>query len=176
MTVTDETPNEAETSPPTPHRSLFERVVFASLTRGWDAKKIADYEETLRQRDSVMPAEVSRTFASIDTKAAGVLTHVSMMIAGLGLLAPLVADSDFEIGVVVLEIGVYLLIAIGCLRCLTVFHTHEFVGVGDHAQDIIHRELIIRTELYSFCIRSAIVFTIVVLLLLPVLYLWTPGR
>lgn len=176
MTATDETGREIETAPPAPHRSLFQRVVFTALTHGWDAKKIANYEETLNQRDKVMSPEVSRTFASIDTKAAGVLTHVSMMIAGLGLLAPLVADSDFEIGVVVVEIGVYLLIAIGCLRCLTVFHTHEFVGAGEHVQDIIQRELIIRTELYSLCIRAAIVFTIVVLFLLPVLYLWTPGK
>jgi len=160
-------------APATPPQSLFERAVFAIVTRGWDAKKIANYEETLRERDKTMSAEVAHTFASIDTKAAGVLTHVSMMIAGLGLLAPLVASSDFEIGVVVVEIGVYLLIAIGCLRCLTVFHTHEFVGVGAQAQDMIHRELIIRTELYSLCIRSAIIFTIVVFLLLPVLYFWT---
>ncbi len=37
----------------------------------------------------------------------------------------------------------------------------------------IHRELIIRAELYSLCIRIAIVFTIVVFALLPLLYFWT---
>ncbi len=157
----------------TPPRSLFERAVYAVVTRGWDAQKIANYGKTLRERDKAVSAEITHTFTSIDTKAAGVLTHVSMMIAGLGLLAPLVASSDFEVGIVVVEIGVYLLIAIGCLRCLAVFHTHEFVGVGDQAQDMIRRELIIRTELYSLCIRSAIIFTIVVFLLLPVLYFWT---
>jgi hypothetical protein len=38
----------------------------------------------------------------------------------------------------------------------------------------IHRELIIRSELYSFRIRAAIVFTIVVFLLLPILCFWSP--
>jgi hypothetical protein len=42
--------------------------------------------------------------------------------------------------------------------------------------EVIHRELIIRSELYGLCIRTAIVFTIVVFLLLPVLYFWTPGK
>ncbi len=42
--------------------------------------------------------------------------------------------------------------------------------------EIIHRELIIRAELYSLCIRAAIAFTIVVFVLLPVLYFWTPEK
>ena len=62
-----------------------------------------------------MSGEAERTFASIDAKATGLLTHTSMMIAGLGLIAPLVADSDLEVGIVVSEIAVYLLIALGCL-------------------------------------------------------------
>lgn len=160
-----------------PHgRSAVERAVFALVTYGWDDQKIQNYEKLLRERDMVMSTEASRTFASIDAKAAGVLTHVSMMIAGLGLLAPLVANSDLELGIIIFEITVYLLIAIGCLRCLTVFHTHYFVGESTQAQEIIRRELIIRTELYSLCSRSAIVFTIVAFLLLPVLYFWTPGK
>jgi len=117
-----------------------------------------------------------RTFASIDAKATGLLTHTSMMIAGLGLIAPLVADNDIEIGIVVLEMAIYLLIALGCLRCLSVFHVHEFDAADNRIQDVIHRELIIRSELYSLCIRIAIVFTIVVFVLLPVLYFWTPEK
>ncbi len=150
--------------------------MFSVITRRWGAKKVSDYETTLRQRDQMLSAEATHTFASIDTKATGLLTHTSMMIAGLGLLAPLVASSDLEVGIVVAEIGVYLLIALGCLRCLSVFRTHEFTEADEHAQAIIRRELIIRTELYSICIRAAIVFTILVFLTLPVLYFWTPEK
>ena len=152
--------------------SPLDRAFFALVTRGWDAHKIASYESTLRKRDKEMSAEASRTFASIDAKATGLLTHTSMMIAGLGLIAPLVADNHFEVGIVVAEIAIYLLIALGCLRCLSVFRAHEF-DVDEHVHAVIHRELIIRTELYSLCIRIAIVFTIVVFVMLPLLYFWT---
>jgi len=154
------------------HQSPLDRAFFALVTRGWDAHKIASYESTLRKRDKEMSAEATHTFASIDAKATGLLTHTSMMIAGLGLIAPLVADNHFEVGIVVAEIAIYLLIALGCLRCLSVFRAHEF-DVDDHVHSVIHRELIIRAELYGLCIRVAIVFTIVVFVMLPLLYLWT---
>jgi hypothetical protein len=154
--------------PPSP----LDRAFFALVTRGWDEHKIASYESTVRKRDKEMSAEASRTFASIDAKATGLLTHTSMMIAGLGLIAPLVADNHFEVGIVVAEIAIYLLIALGCLRCLSVFRAHEF-DVEDHVHAVIHRELIIRAELYSHSIRVAIAFTIVVFIMLPFLYFWT---
>ncbi|MGB8569458.1 MAG: hypothetical protein WCD78_11600, partial [Pseudolabrys sp.] len=103
----------------TPARSPLDRAFFALVTRGWDSGRINNYEESLRRRDSAMSGEATRTFASIDAKATGLLTHTSMMIAGLGLIAPLVADSDLEVGIVVSEIAVYLLIALGCLRCIS---------------------------------------------------------
>jgi hypothetical protein len=155
--------------------SPLDRAFFALVTRGWNTDKIANYESTLRRRDKEMSAEATHTFASIDTKATGLLTHTSMMIAGLGLIAPLVADSDIEVGIVITEMAIYLLIALGCLRCLSVFHAHEFEA-DDHVQDVIHRELIIRNELYSLCIRAAILFTMVVFALLPLLYFWTSEK
>jgi hypothetical protein len=159
-----------------PARSALDRILFALVTRGWDARKIDGYEAGLRKRDGAMSAEVTHTLASIDAKATGLLTHTSMMIAGLGLIAPLVADNDIEVGIVVAEMAIYLLIALGCLRCLSVFRVHEFSDGRDNLHQIIHRELIIRSELYSLCIRAAIAFTIVVFLLLPVLYFWSPEK
>ena len=137
-----------------PARSPIDRAFFALVMRGWDPARINNYEETLRKRDKALSGEVASTLASIDAKAAGLLTHTSMMIAGLGLIAPLVADNHVEVGIVIGEMAVYLLI-------------------GDRIYDVIHRELIIRSELYSLCIRAAIAFTIVVFVMLPVLYFWT---
>ena len=156
--------------------SPLDRAFFALVTRGWDAGRIKDYEESLRRRDTAMSVEASRTFASIDAKATGLLTHTSMMIAGLGLIAPLVADSDLEIGIVVSEIAVYLLIALGCLRCISVFQPFEVGDAVEKIRELIHRELIIRSELYRLCIRSAIIFTIVVVAMLPILYFYSPGK
>ena len=156
--------------------SPLDRAFFALITRGWDTRRINNYEASLRKRDKAMSSEALRTFGSIDLKATGLLTHTSMMIAGLGLIAPLVADNRIEVGIVVAEMSIYLLIALGCLRCLSVFGARESNSAGDRIHDVIHRELIIRAELYAFCIRAAIVFTIVVFVLLPVLYFWTPEK
>ena len=156
--------------------SPLDRAFFALVTRGWDAGRINNYEESLRKRDTAMSGEATRTFASIDAKATGLLTHTSMMIAGLGLIAPLVADSDFEVGIVVSEISIYLLIALGCLRCISVFQAFEVNDAGERIRELIHRELIIRSELYRLCIRSAIVFTIVVVAVLPILFFYSPGK
>jgi len=154
--------------------SPLDRAFFALVTRGWDAGRINNYEESLRRRDTAMSGEATRTFTSIDAKATGLLTHTSMMIAGLGLIAPLVAD--IEVGIVVSEIAVYLLIALGCLRCLSVFQIYDLSNASDEIRHVIHRELIIRSELYRLCIRSAIVFTIVVVVVLPILFFYSPGK
>src|SRR6478736_6398872 len=163
-------------SPAKPAGSPLDRAFFSFLTRGWGSRKIDDYEKSLRRRDKAMSVEASRTFASIDGKATGLLTHTSMMIAGLGLIAPLVADNDIEIGIVVAEMAVYLLIALGCLRCISVFQAFEVNDAGENIRELIHRELIIRSELYRLCIRSAIVFTIVVVAVLPILFFYSPGK
>jgi hypothetical protein len=160
----------------TPARSPLDRAFFALVTRGWDASRTKNYEDNLRARDKAMSDEATRTFASIDAKATGLLTHTSMMIAGLGLIAPLVAESDLEIGIVVAEISIYLLIALGCLRCISVFQAFEVSNACDGIHELNHRELIIRSELYSLCIRAAIVFTIVVVVVLPVLFFYSPGK
>jgi hypothetical protein len=156
--------------------SGLDRLFFALVTRGWDGQAIASYADRLHQHNEMLPPEVGRAFKLIDVKVTGLLTHVSLMIAGLGLIAPLVANNDFEVGVVVMEIAVYLLIAVGCLRCLSVFHSRDFFLDPEHTRQMVHHELILRRELYSLCIRVSIVFTIVVFLLLPLLYVWKPSR
>src|SRR5262245_35220378 len=117
--------------------SPLDRAFFALVTRGWDAGRINNYEESLRRRDTAMSGEATRTFTSIDAKATGLLTHTSL-IAGLGLIAPLVADSDLEVGIVVSEIAVYLLIALGCLRCLSVFQIYDLSNAGDEIRHVVH--------------------------------------
>jgi hypothetical protein len=117
---------------------------------------------------------MTEAFGLIDVKATGTLTHVSLMIAGLGLIAPLVAESMLEVGVVIAEIGIYLLIAIGCLRCLAVFRTRDLSTGDEDLIAIAQRELIIRLELYNICNRGATLFTIVVFLLLPALFFYRP--
>jgi hypothetical protein len=159
-----------------PNRSPFDRFIYALVTLGWNKADIAAYPDHLRLYDSVLTDQNRISFEQVDAKATGLLTHVSLMIAGLGLVAPLVVDNDVELGVVIAEISVYLLIAIGCLRCLSLFHAQQFNDDEASLRATFERELIIRRELYSLCIRVSIAFTLLVFLLLPVLFLWKPER
>lgn len=156
------------------HRSPLDRAFFALVTRGWDTRRIASYRGQLRQHNAALSSDVHHDFALLDVKATGLLTHVSLMIAGLGLIAPLVVDSELEKGIVVAEIAVYLMIAVGCLRCLSVFTPRQFREAAAGVPKLAERELILRRELYSLCNRAAIVFTILVFLILPALYAYKP--
>ena len=94
--------------------------MFGAVTHGWPRTRIENYIEILKVDDpqSALPNVISRTFQLIDTKAGGLLTHTSMMIAALGVAGHLVAESYLEDGVIVVEIMLYLLVAVACLRCM----------------------------------------------------------
>jgi hypothetical protein len=157
-----------------PRRSAMDRVFYRLVTLGWREDRVSDYVQHAKRYQSSLPSDMTEAFGLIDVKATGTLTHVSLMIAGLGLIAPLVAESMLEVGVVIAEIGIYLLIAIGCLRCLAVFRTRDLSTGDDDLIAIAQRELIIRLELYNICNRGATLFTIVVFLLLPALFFYRP--
>jgi uncharacterized membrane protein len=123
-----------------------------------------DHDETS------VPNVIGRGFQIIDSKAGGLLTHTSMMIAALGVSAPVVANDRFEQGVIVVEIMFYLLVALGCLRCLSMFQDDLEKPAKEAARD----ELILRHKLFRLCNRAAILLTLLVLLSLPLLYLYVP--
>ena len=150
----------------------LDRALLAALTRNWDKNTVRNYSDRVRKHEESIPPAIAKTFQIIDVKAAGLLTHVSMMIAGLGLLVPLVATRPVEEAIIVFEIAVYLLLAVGCLRCLSVFHPQELSASKAELKARTNGELMLRRELYGFCIRVAIVFTVLVLATLPVLYVW----
>ena len=150
----------------------FDRPLLNTLTRSWDESAINNYSERVRRHEEAISAPIAARFQIIDAKSTGLLTHASMMIAGLGLIAPLVADHNFEEAVIIFEMAVYLLIAVGCLRCLSVFNAQELTNDTTELPDRIGRELLLRRELYGPCSRVAIIFTILVLVTLPALYFW----
>ena len=153
--------------------TTLERWFYSLATRNLDAAEIANYSASVERHETLSAASA---FPSIDTKATGLLTHVSMMIAGLGLVAPLVATSEIELGVIIAEMAVYLLIAICCLRCLSVFAGHQLRGEGADLEKKFARELVIRRELFFLCHRLTIVVTAIVFVLLPFQFLYAPAK
>ncbi len=152
-------------APETPKEGLAGLV--AVLTNRLDDATAASYARTLAQWDSSEGSDAtSSAFQMLDTKASGLLTHVSMMIAGLGICAPLLAQHRVEEIVIGCEIIVYLMIALGCLRCLSVRR------VGQLGKASVNRELIIKHELYRLCNQATIAFTIVVFISFPIMLIW----
>jgi hypothetical protein len=140
--------------------------LIAALTNRLDEATVNAYAHSLANWDAERTGATSAAFQTLDTKASGLLTHVSMMIAGLGIVAPLLAQHRIEEIVIVVEIIVYLLIAIGCLRCLSVR------SVGELKHPSVQRELIIKHELYRLCNNATIYFTILVFVSFPIMLIW----
>ena len=144
-------------------------ALIAALTNKWDAKTVDTFAHSLENRDAEETDATTATFQTLDTKASGLLTHVSMMIAGLGICAPLLAQHWLEEAIIVGEIVVYLLIAVGCLRCLAVVRTLSDVNSSEPAKLRVQRELIIKHELYRLCNQATIYFTVLVFISFPVM-------
>jgi hypothetical protein len=155
---------------------LLDRWLYGAVTHGWPRPRVDNYIEVLRVDDpeSALPNVISRTFQLIDTKASGLLTHTSMMIAALGVAGRLVADSYVEAGVIVVEIMLYLLVAVACLRCMAIFNEHSVAHDTSPVSNAVRDELILRRELYMMCNRAAIVLTALIFVSLPILYFYVP--
>jgi hypothetical protein len=155
---------------------LLDRWLYGAVTHGWPRPRVDNYIEVLRVDDpeSALPNVISRTFQLIDTKASGLLTHTSMMIAALGVAGRLVADSYVEAGVIVVEIMLYLLVAVACLRCMAIFNEHSVANGTSPVSNAVRDELILRRELYMMCNRAAIVLTALIFVSLPILYFYVP--
>ncbi len=144
------------------------------MTRGWTAGRIQCETELLAvDRDGTFgPDPVSRSFQILDNEAGNLLTHTSMMIAALGVSAPVVADNHFEQGVIVIAIMLFPLVVLGCLRCLSMFDRDYKRPLQAAAQE----DLIIRRELLQGNNHGAIFLAALAFVSLPLLYLYVPDK
>ncbi len=147
-------------------------ALVAAFTNRWDAETVDVFARSLQSHDHEETIATSAAFQVLDTKASGLLTHVSMMIAGLGICAPLLAQHWIEEAVIVGEIVVYLVIAVGCLRCLSVVRTLADINSSESPKMRLQRELIIKHQLYRLCNQATIYFTIVVFVSFPIMLMW----
>lgn len=141
--------------------------LFANLTRNWSKERIEKYTQRLKgSDDELLPEAAHRAFENLDAKSASLLTHVSMMVAAIGITATLVAETKLEQGFMIVQIMIYLFVAVVCLRCSSLFRglTEDSLPAEE-----LGRELILRRELYSRSNTISIYLTVAVLLTLPIL-------
>jgi hypothetical protein len=157
-------------------RSGIDHGLYRLLTRRWSEDRRTGHLASLAALDQNATLRLAQaSFQTIDAKATGLLTHVSMMIAALGVVAPSIINSMVEGGIVFGEIGIYLLVAIASLRCIALFAPPFALRTQDDTEQWIRRELIIRQSLYGLANRATIWMTALVFVSLPVLYVWHPS-
>jgi hypothetical protein len=150
-------------------RRVLDQWLYTALTRNWDKATVEGYSRSMQKHAAATPAHIAEALTHIDTKASGLLVFVALMVAALGVIAPLVAQHPIEEGIVIGSISIYLVIAIGCLRCLSVLNTPEPTKNAEEARARSERELILRQELFRICHRASVVFTVVVCIALPLM-------
>ena len=144
------------------------------LTKDWTEARRREYIASLcvASDEPSEPKAVQRALDQMDTKASGTLTHISMMIAAMGVTAiSEIVDHDSERFICYLTIGLYLILAVMCLRCMSVAEARLFV---DKRSLILHLEddLIYRRELYATVNSMTAVLTGVVLVLIYFFYFY----
>lgn len=107
----------------------------------------------------------------IEAKAAAYLQHISMMIAAIGLLLAGFAESSFEKAILVFELIGYLVLALGCIRCLYHVPGLEMSGYQPHRageeflnarEEIVYiSEVAFREEVLAVCTKWMWLLTIV---------------
>jgi hypothetical protein len=116
---------------------------------------------------------VQRALDQMDTKASGTLTHISMMIAAMGVTAiSQIVDHDSERFICYLTIGIYLVLAVACLRCMSVADYDLAVGDGDRLLAHLEDDLIYRRELYSTINSATTLLTSAVIVLIYFFYFY----
>jgi hypothetical protein len=155
-------------------RHKIDQMLYATFTRGWEKRLVDNYLSALKRREAQTPPYISEILHRIDGKGTALVTYVAMMIAGLGICAPLVAKHPYEEAIVIVQISAFLLIAIGCLRCISVFNRPSLSANPKESLRALERELVIRQEIYTLCHRAAIFFTVTAFLSMPFMLLWSP--
>lgn len=99
----------------------------------------------------------------IEAKSSAYLQHISMMIAAIGLLLAGFAESKFEQSILVVELIGYLVLALGCIRCLYHIPGYDMTGYQPHRasdehwnareQTIYISEIVFREDVLDFCAK-----------------------
>jgi hypothetical protein len=155
-------------------RRRIDEALYSVLTRNWEKRLSDNYLDALKKRETQTPPFISELLSRIDAKATALVTYVAMMVAGIGICAPLVAKHPYEEAIVIVQISFFLLIAIGCLRCISTFNRPALTANAKQSLEALERELIIRQEIYRICHRASIFFTVTAFISMPFMLLWRP--
>ena len=129
---------------------------------------------------SILVDRAEALISSLETKAGVLLTHISMMIAVTGIMLTAGSESDWYKLFLTIELSVYLILALVCIRCQSHFdanklsRTHQQhqskqqTAVSHVYQRIVYGELHFREWLFRrvqfalYLLTAALIVTVVV--------------
>ena len=155
--------------------SRIDEYFREKFTRPWTPEMRRHYLENLSfTRDETSEHRAAlRNLDQLDTKASGTLTHISMMIAALGVTARAdIIDHESERFILYATMCVYLILSVFCLRCMNGFAIDLAAGPRERFLEHLTDELIYRKELYSHANRATTLLTAVVFLLIIFFYFY----
>ena len=145
------------------------------LTRHWTAEARRQFVANLclSTDETSESRAVQEALDRIDAKASGTLTHISMMIAAMGVTAiSQIVDHDSERFICYLTIGIYLVLAVACLRCMSIADYDLAVGDGSRLLAHLEDDLIYRRELYATINSATTLLTGAVIVLIYFFYFY----
>ena len=153
----------------------MDRFFREKFTRRWTPEMRRHYLENLSfTRDETSEHRAAlRNLDQLDTKASGTLTHISMMIAALGVTARAdIIDHESERFIIYATMCVYLALSILCLRCMNGFAAELAAGPREGFLAHLTDELIYRKELYARANRATTMLTAIVFVLIFFFYFY----
>jgi hypothetical protein len=151
-------------------------LVYFILTLGRSLEKEcgARHARLLSLADQTDIEDLYRTYISdLDTKCSALLTHISLMIALLGILYSSFANDllPFDKTVILVEVILYLFLTALTLRCLRTSAIDSIEVAAKHYDDAGQRQRFVgfcndytyRSYLYNFCNQKAAILTAVLI-------------
>lgn len=119
------------------------------------------FERQSKEHDVNNRQAIFKYMDDIDSKSSALLAHVSMIIAAVSVMLAAFDQSFFKY-LLLLELAIYIVVAIGLLRCVSILRPRSFEE-GDYLE-IILQEAASRLVVYERSRKIAIVATFIFLL------------
>lgn len=137
----------------------IEKAFFIRADDGLRSEFDAFFNEQAKHHsDMGEPDAVFKYMDDLDNKCSALLTHVSMLIAAMGVMMA-IYDDPYSRTFLLIEIAIYVFVAAGLLRCVRILHPRN-ISISTYLFDI-RDEVIRRYAVYQRARLMTIIATIV---------------
>jgi hypothetical protein len=146
---------------------FLDKVIFGRLMPTPSPEQIAEMVAAAKEKSADKTYHMlDEATGDIDSKTAALLTHISLIIAALTFLYATQSGVAFKF-MIMIEVSVYLCLAILCLRAIRYTVTYSKSVLDNHGANIsFSLELAKRGQIYNFVASATIYVTMSMIVLL----------